>query len=80
MGVYIKNLVINEVSGGIVHFGNAANISPVTASKTAEGSPDMESVSSESANGTASPQVPSGPMKDPARLRGAAAQRQSRSN
>ncbi|MTH51837.1 hypothetical protein GKZ89_00350 [Bacillus mangrovi] len=36
MGVYIKNLVINEISGGIVHFGNTRTISPISASKSAE--------------------------------------------
>ncbi|AZB43056.1 hypothetical protein CEF21_12490 [Bacillus sp. FJAT-42376] len=38
MGVCIKSVVINEVSGGVVHFGNAVNVGTISSSKSAEGS------------------------------------------
>ncbi|MBS2969106.1 spore germination protein [Metabacillus sp. KIGAM252] len=79
MGVYIKSLVINEVSGGVVHFGNAVNVGTISASKSVEGSGSgsMEETS----------QPPSAPLtlniapSAPAAMNtGSNAQRQSRSN
>ncbi|WP_282034564.1 hypothetical protein [Metabacillus indicus] len=53
VGVYIKNLVINEITGGTVNFGNCIRMSSNEASKTVQ---DSEQPSEE--NETASDQMP----------------------
>ncbi|MFC0274077.1 hypothetical protein ACFFIX_22265 [Metabacillus herbersteinensis] len=45
MGVFIKSLVINEISGGIVHFGNSVYVGDKQQVKSA---PQTESTSSDS--------------------------------
>ncbi|MRX70706.1 hypothetical protein GJU40_00795 [Bacillus lacus] len=35
MGVYIKSLFINHISGGVVHFGNAVRVGNIETSKSA---------------------------------------------
>jgi hypothetical protein len=34
VGVFIKNLVINEISGGVVNFGNSTNGGSIQTSKS----------------------------------------------
>ncbi|MCM3770682.1 MULTISPECIES: hypothetical protein [Priestia] len=38
MSVYIKSISIGTISGGIVIFGNAGNVSPSSSSKSGSGS------------------------------------------
>ncbi len=38
MGVFIKNLVINEISGGVVNFGNSTHAGSNQTSKTVQDS------------------------------------------
>ncbi|MBY0001179.1 MULTISPECIES: hypothetical protein [Priestia] len=58
MSVYIKSISIGTISGGIVIFGNAGNISPPSGSTSGSGS------SSSSGSNFQMPMSPS-PGKDP---------------
>ncbi|MCZ8497419.1 MULTISPECIES: hypothetical protein [Priestia] len=58
MSVYIKSISIGTISGGIVIFGNAGNISPPSGSTSGSGS------SSSSGSNSQMPMSPS-PGKDP---------------
>ncbi|MFS0618185.1 hypothetical protein [Priestia megaterium] len=60
MSVYIKSISIGTISGGIVIFGNAGNISPPSASTSGSGS----SSSSSSGSNSQMPMPPS-PGKGP---------------
>ncbi|MED3916058.1 hypothetical protein [Priestia megaterium] len=46
MSVYIKSISIGTISGGIVIFGNAGNISPSSGSTSGSGSSSSSSSSS----------------------------------
>ncbi|MFB2347405.1 hypothetical protein Q3A90_13835 [Priestia megaterium] len=48
MSVYIKSISIGTISGGIVIFGNAGNISPPSGSTSSSGSASSSSSSSNS--------------------------------
>ncbi|MBU8754973.1 hypothetical protein [Priestia megaterium] len=58
MSVYIKSISIGTISGGIVIFGNAGNISPLSGSTSGSGS------SSSSGSNSQMPMPPS-PGKGP---------------
>ncbi|MGE7712872.1 hypothetical protein [Priestia megaterium] len=60
MSVYIKSISIGTISGGIVIFGNAGNISPPSGSTSGSGS----SSSSSSGSSSQMPMPPS-PGKGP---------------
>ncbi|MCM3019973.1 hypothetical protein [Priestia megaterium] len=60
MSVYIKSISIGTISGGIVIFGNAGNISPSSGSTSGSGS----SSSSSSGSNSQMPMPPS-PGKGP---------------
>ncbi|MDM8150333.1 hypothetical protein SAMN04487776_103256 [Priestia megaterium] len=60
MSVYIKSISIGTISGGIVIFGNAGNISPPSGSTSGSGS----SSSSSSGSNSQMPMPPS-PGKGP---------------
>ncbi|MEK1829282.1 hypothetical protein AAAC51_09490 [Priestia megaterium] len=60
MSVYIKSISIGTISGGIVIFGNAGNISPPSGSTSGSGS----SSSSSSGSNSRMPMPPS-PGKGP---------------
>ncbi|MET3686985.1 hypothetical protein ABIC37_002505 [Priestia megaterium] len=62
MSVYIKSISIGTISGGIVIFGNAGNISPSSGSTSGSGS--SSSSSSSSGSNSQMPMPPS-PGKGP---------------
>ncbi|MED5245250.1 MULTISPECIES: hypothetical protein [Priestia] len=62
MSVYIKSISIGTISGGIVIFGNAGNISPPSGSTSSSGS--ASSSSSSSSSNSQMPMPPS-PGKGP---------------
>jgi hypothetical protein len=62
MSVYIKSISIGTISGGIVIFGNAGNISPPSGSTSGSGS--SSSSSSSSGSNSQMPMPPS-PGKGP---------------
>ncbi|WP_231889998.1 spore germination protein [Bacillus sp. SJS] len=77
--MYIKSLVINEISGGVVHFGNAVNVGPITASKSVEGSGSGSA--DDSSQSPAAQMSSNGSLSATATMNtGLNAQRQSRSN
>ncbi|PFR96609.1 hypothetical protein [Priestia megaterium] len=64
MSVYIKSISIGTISGGIVIFGNAGNISPSSGSTSGSGSGSSSSSSSSSGSNSQMPMPPS-PGKGP---------------
>jgi hypothetical protein len=64
MSVYIKSISIGTISGGIVIFGNAGNISPSSSSTSGSGSTSGSASASASASNSQMPMPPS-PGKGP---------------
>ncbi|MDD1512361.1 hypothetical protein [Priestia megaterium] len=60
MSVYIKSISIGTISGGIVIFGNAGNISPPSGS-----TPGSDSSSSSGSNSNSQMPMPPSPGKGP---------------